>query len=117
MKLGWSGMDQGTSEASRERARPRGRRSERAACANMSGCGSKRDQQGSNGKNDLVGRPLVRFFEPAARSVPPLKFRSATIFVDQRPTLSALRDEFGRYWLGLWRRRERRLRGSLRTGS
>src|SRR6516225_4680401 len=74
MKLGWSGMDQGTSEASRERARPRGRRSERAACANMSGCGSKRDQQGSNGKNNLVGRPLVRFFEPAARSVPPSNF-------------------------------------------
>ena len=58
----------------------------------------------------------MRFFErPLGRY--PLKFRSATIFVDQRPTLSALRDEFGRYWLGLWRRRERRLRGSLRTGS
>src|SRR5215469_12464058 len=34
----------------------------------------KRDQQGSNGKNNLVGRPLVRFFEPAARSVPPSNF-------------------------------------------
>ena len=34
----------------------------------------KRDQQGSNGKNNLAGRPLVRFFEPAARSVPPSNF-------------------------------------------
>ena len=117
MKLGWSGMEQARAKQAVSERALGGRRSERAACANMSGCGSKRDQQGSNGKNDLVGRPLVRFFEPAARSVPPLKFRSATIFVDQRPTLSALRDEFGRYWLGLWRRRERRLRGSLRTGS
>ena len=59
----------------------------------------------------------MRFFEPAARSVPPSNFVRRRFLLISVQLLSALRDEFGRYWLGLWIRRERRLRGSLRTGS
>jgi hypothetical protein len=75
----------------------------------------KRDQQGSNGKNNLVGRPLVRFFEPAARSVPPSNFvlrRFLLISVQLCPPYAT---SGGTGW-GCGDG-ERRLRGSLRTGS